>query len=146
MYSGAQGGSPPSLPAAGCPGAPTPPPVCLRACCCAPTPPPVCLRACCCAPLPAIVGARESAPLQVCCLLAYWLSRHFASTDAPRRPEVLAAAEWLFGLVATEAGAGVVTGRPDAGLYARHAPVRRAVDSALEALRRWVGDCVGEAK
>ena len=71
-------------------------------------------------------------------MISFWLSRHFKGADPSKRGDILAAAEWLLGIVATDCGAGVVTGKPDSGLYLRHAAVRRAVDGAFEALRVYV--------
>jgi hypothetical protein len=69
-------------------------------------------------------------------VIAYWLDRHFKGTDQSKRSEVLSACEWLLGIVAVDVGAGFATGRPDSGLYQRHTAVRRAVDSAVAAIRR----------
>jgi hypothetical protein len=77
------------------------------------TPYGVCL---CCFYWAAIPSAKESAPVQICALIAYWMTKHFERTDAPKRAETLAAAEWLFGVVALDCGAGVATGRPDTGV------------------------------
>ncbi len=53
--------------------------------------------------------------MQLCALITYWMNKHFVRTDAPRRAEALGAAEWLFGVVALDCGAGVASGRPDSG-------------------------------